>query len=36
MDLSTHTLKEDVVEQLHVNIPILLCNLENIFSPAFF
>ena len=35
-DLSTRTLKEDVVEQLHENIPILLCNLEMIFSPAFF
>ena len=35
-DLSTRTLKEEVVEQLQENIPILLCNLEKIFSPGFF
>ena len=35
-DLSTRTLKEDVVEQLHENILILLCNLEKIFPPTFF
>ena len=35
-DLSTHTLKEDVLPQLHENILILLCNLEKIFPPAFF
>ena len=35
-DLSTHTLKEDVVEKLHENILILLCNLEKIFPPVFF
>jgi len=34
--LSTHTLKEDVVEQLHENILILLCNLKKIFPLAFF
>ena len=35
-DLSTRTLKEEVVEQLQENIPILLCNLEKIFPPEFF
>ncbi|CAN7077766.1 unnamed protein product, partial [Brassica oleracea var. botrytis] len=35
-DLSTRTLKEEVVEQLHENIPFLLCNLEKIFLPGFF
>ena len=35
-DLSTRTLKEEVVEQLQENIPILLCNLEKIFPPGFF
>ena len=35
-DLSTPTLKEEVVEQLQKNIPILLCNLEKIFPPEFF
>ena len=35
-DLSTRTLKEAVIEQLHENIPILLCNLEKIIPPAFF
>jgi len=35
-DLSTHTLKEEVVEELQQNIPILLCNLEKIFPPGFF
>ena len=34
-DLSTNTLKEEVVEQLHENIPILLCNLEKIFPTEF-
>ena len=34
--MSTHTLKEDVAEQLHENIPIFLYNLEKIFPPAFF
>ena len=36
MDQITHTLKEDIVEQLLENIPILLCNLEKIFPPTFF
>ena len=35
-DLSTRTLKEDVVEQLHENILILLCNFEKIFPVVFF
>ena len=35
-DLSTRTLKEEVVEQLHENIPIILCNMEKIFPPGFF
>ena len=35
-DLSIRTLKEDVVKQLHESIPILLCNLEKFFPPAFF
>ncbi|XP_056863719.1 uncharacterized protein LOC130510982 [Raphanus sativus] len=35
-DLSTRTLKVEVVEQLQENIPILLCNLEKIFPPGFF
>lgn len=35
-DLSTRTLTEEVLQQLHENIPILLCNLEKIFPPAFF
>ena len=35
-DLSTRTLKEEVVEQLQENIPILLCNLEKIFPLVFF
>uniref|UniRef100_A0A0D2ZZ12 DUF4218 domain-containing protein n=1 Tax=Brassica oleracea var. oleracea TaxID=109376 RepID=A0A0D2ZZ12_BRAOL len=35
-DLSTRTIKEEVVEQLQENIPILLCNLEKIFPPRFF
>ena len=36
MDLSTCTLKEDVVQQLHENILFLLCNLEKIFPLTFF
>jgi len=35
-DLSTRTFKEEVIEQLHHNIPIILCNLEKIFPPSFF
>ena len=35
-ELSTRTLKEEVVEQLQENIPILLCNLEKIIPPGFF
>jgi len=35
-DLSTRTLKEEVVEQLQENIPILLCNLKKIFPQGFF
>ena len=35
-DMRTRTLKEDVVEQLHENILILLYNLEKIFPLAFF
>ncbi|WZY94215.1 hypothetical protein YC2023_066544 [Brassica napus] len=35
-DLSTHTLKEEVVQQLQENILILLCNLEKIFPQGFF
>ena len=35
-DLSTLTLKKEVVEQFQENILILLCNLENIFSLGFF
>lgn len=35
-DLSTRTFKEEVIEQLHENIPIIVCNLEKIFPPSFF
>lgn len=34
-DLITHTFTEDVIQQLHDNILILLCNLEKIFLLAF-
>jgi len=35
-DLCTRTLTTDVIEQLDKNIPVLLCNLEKLFPPAFF
>ncbi|CAA7059438.1 unnamed protein product [Microthlaspi erraticum] len=35
-DLCTRTLTEDVIAQLHQNIPMYLCNMEQIFPPAFF
>lgn len=34
-DLRTCTLKEDVIQQLHEKIFILVCNLEKIFPPIF-
>ena len=35
-DLCTRTLTTDTIEQLDKNIPVLLCNLEKLFPPAFF
>lgn len=35
-DLCTRTLTEDVITQLGQNIPVVLCNLEKYFPPAFF
>jgi len=35
-DLCTRTLTPDGIQQLHDNIPVLICNLEKIFPPAFF
>lgn len=35
-DLCTRTLTTDGIQQLDDNIPVLICNLEKIFPPAFF
>jgi len=35
-DLCTRTLTEDGIELLAKNIPVLLCNLEKVFTPSFF
>jgi len=35
-DLCSTTLKEDDLTMMEQNIPIILCKLERIFSPAFF
>ena len=35
IDLSTRTFKKEVIQQLHENTPIILCNQEKIFLSLF-